>query len=582
MRLWLGLLPVVVAFGQAPAFRADRVLPSGSAKPVPLAPGMLVSIYGENLGPGAPCEANADTHRTEPPNPARPIQNFAERLIYPTELCGVQVTLAGLPAGLLYVSGPQINFKVPQEATLSGEAELKVLYGGRAGTAKLRVGLEATSLTVEGEARVGAPLWIHIDPPYGWGALVQYPVRIQPDDFGCNEFEVRRNGVLLPRMRLRPPAGGISFAGNPCGNLAIEGQAIPHTGRLPLHLQYRLDEPGIYEVRYTRRQMDYRAGSPQVLLQSEWTPIRVMARAARAPAPGSAPRDAAELLSDYLPGLLALGGRAGFDAVIACLYHASGTVRQFAAASLAYWPEDEANARVDREAAVRGPSDTTIEGTLRRHPEMLPLILPYLKSDNPALLRGAVTGASRFNYAHPAESAAGAALVAAAEHVIRAADPQTVIEFAAALGSVRDERAGILLWDLVRRNIARGQALIAISWRKDPRDLPRLGALLEGAVSGGSISADLGSLPYALRNSYSDAALPYLERALTKSEYDRVRTGCARELILAGRSSGFAFVAAAIEQKRLVAREMIQYVQERFPELRGADDAAVLAFLRAR
>ncbi len=61
-----------------------------------------------------------------------------------------------------------------------------------------------------------------------------------------------------------------------------------------------------------------------------------------------------------------------------------------------------------------------------------------------------------------------------------------------------------------------------------------------------------------------------------------MRTGCARELILAGRSSGFAFVAAAIEQKKLFAREMIQYVQERFPELRGADDATVLAFLRAR
>ncbi|MCU1237925.1 MAG: hypothetical protein JWP63_5892, partial [Candidatus Solibacter sp.] len=49
-----------------------------------------------------------------------------------------------------------------------------------------------------------------------------------------------------------------------------------------------------------------------------------------------------------------------------------------------------------------------------------------------------------------------------------------------------------------------------------------------------------------------------------------------------GRASGFAFVAQAIEQKKSYAREMIQYVQERFPQLRGADDAAMLAFLRAR
>ncbi len=423
--------------------------------------------------------------------------------MYPTELCGVQVTLAGLPAGLLYVSGPQINFKVPQEAPLSGEAELKVVYGGRAGTAKMRVGLEATSVTVEGEARVGAPIWSHIDAPYGWGTVVQYPVRIQPDDFGCNELEVRRNGALLPRIRLRPPAGGIAFAGNPCGNLGIEGQAIPHTGRLPLHLQYRFNEPGVYEVRYTRRQMDYRAGTTQIVLQSEWMPIRVMDRAAHPPAPRSAPQDAAELLSDYLPGVLGFSDRAGLDAVVACLYHASGTVRQFAAGALGYWPEDEANARVDREArGARPPATTTIDGTLRRHPEMLPLVLPYLKSDNPVLLRGAVIGASRFLYAHPAESEAGAALIAAAEHVIRAADAQTVVDYAAALGSVRDERAGNLLWDLVRRKIARGQALIALCWRKDPRDLPRLGALLEGPATGDPMSGDLGSLPYALRNAY--------------------------------------------------------------------------------
>jgi hypothetical protein len=581
MRFWLGLLPLAVALGQAPSFRADRVLPSGSAKQVPLAPGMLVSIYGEHLGPDPSCTANADTRRTETPNPARPMQNFAERLIYPTELCGVQVSLAGLAAGLLYVSAQQINFKVPQDSPLTGEAELKVVYHERAATAKLRVGLETTSLSVEGEARVGAPIWIQIEAPFGWGSMVQYPVRIRPDDFGCNELEVRRNGVPLPRIHLRPPAGGIAN-GNPCGNIGIEGHAIPHTGRLPLHLQYRIAEPGVYEVRYTRRRMDYGVQPSTVLLRSEWTPIRVLPRASSPPAPRPAPEDPAELLSDYLPGVLGFSDRAGLDAVVACLYHANQTVRQFAAGALAYWPEDEANARVDRELSVRGPSDMTIDGTLARHPEMLPLVLPYLKSDNQALLRGAVTGASRFIYAHPAETDAGVALIAAAEHVIRAGDPQTVSYYAAALGSVRDARAGTLLWDMVRRNVARGQAVIAISWRKDPRDLPRLATLLEAPVSGDPMSADLGSLPYALRNSYGDAALPYLESALAKSQYVWVRTNCARELILAGRSSGFAFVADAIEQGRPYKREMTQYVQERFPRLRTADDAAMLSFLRAR
>ncbi len=32
---------------------------------------------------------------------------------------------------------------------------------------------------------------------------VQYPVGVEPDDLGCHEFEVRQNGVLLPRIVVR-------------------------------------------------------------------------------------------------------------------------------------------------------------------------------------------------------------------------------------------------------------------------------------------------------------------------------------------------------------------------------------------
>src|SRR4051794_28262638 len=103
MRFWWGLLPVAAALGQAPEFRAERVLPSGSARHVKLTSGMLVSIYGENLGPESQCAANTE----------------------PLELCGVRVTLGGAPAALLYVSRQQINFKVPRDVPSSDEAELK-------------------------------------------------------------------------------------------------------------------------------------------------------------------------------------------------------------------------------------------------------------------------------------------------------------------------------------------------------------------------------------------------------------------------------------------------------------------------
>jgi hypothetical protein len=83
--------------------------------------------------------------------------------------------------------------------------------------------------------------------------------------------------------------------------------------------------------------------------------------------------------------------------------------------------------------------------------------------------------------------------------VVRIADPQTLTDYTAALGVLQDPRASARLWDFVERDIARGQALIAITWRKDVRDLSRLARYMDN------------SLPYALLNAFDDAARPYVE-----------------------------------------------------------------------
>jgi hypothetical protein len=90
------------------------------------------------------------------------------------------------------------------------------------------------------------------------------------------------------------------------------------------------------------------------------------------------------------------------------------------------------------------------------------------------------------------------------------------------------------------------------------------------------------SLPYAIHRAYGEAAIPVLESAIEKPGCVWVQTDCARELVQAGRGSGFAFIAQAIEQNKLYRREMMQFVQDRFPEWRGADDSEVLPFLKAR
>src|ERR1700675_4339955 len=147
MCIRMAILILSVGFAEAqsgvPTFRADRVLPSGGDRPVQFVPGMLVSIYGTDLGPQQGCTGQEDTHRRETPSPLRPDQALVETLIYPKELCGVQVIFGETPAGLLYVQASQINFKVPQDAPMQGGTLLRVSYNGRSSAAVgVRLGLE--------------------------------------------------------------------------------------------------------------------------------------------------------------------------------------------------------------------------------------------------------------------------------------------------------------------------------------------------------------------------------------------------------------------------------------------------------
>jgi uncharacterized protein (TIGR03437 family) len=78
-----------------------------------LAPGELISIYGMHLGPAAPVSAEFDAAG-----------------FLPTTLGGVQVTINGTPAPLLYVSATQINAVAPVELTDGSAAELQIAQNG--------------------------------------------------------------------------------------------------------------------------------------------------------------------------------------------------------------------------------------------------------------------------------------------------------------------------------------------------------------------------------------------------------------------------------------------------------------------
>jgi hypothetical protein len=351
-------------------------------------------------------------------------------------------------------------------------------------------------------------------------------------------------------------------------------------------LQYRFETPGDYEVRYMRKADQFGPRRDETLFRSDWTRMEVLP-AATAPI-ASPTQDPVEILSDFLPNLLGLQDGERLSVVLDYLYHPEETVRRYAANALGYWQEDEVLRRLSALARNRGPSDVFVNLTLSAGPEMAEAMFRHLSSDNPIILSGAVTAASRVVsnhqqlFSNAVKASAEDALLATAEHIVRVGDGQTISNFAAALGAMRDERSHQILWDFVQRRVAYEQSLTAISWRKDLKDLPRLAAILDAPATGDPLSAELSSLPYALHNAYGAAALPVLENALKKSGYVWVRTNCARELIIENRPSGFAFVAEAIKQDRFYKREMIEFVRERFPKLRSADEAAVLAFLKRR
>jgi hypothetical protein len=524
---------------------------------------MMVSIYGQGLGPEKGCEQQVG--------------------FYPTELCGVQVIIGDRVAGLSYVQAKQINFVVPQDVPLEGEAPMKVVFQNQSSAAAtIRLGRELPKLSVEGVARVGSPVWIDVDMPYGWGSVV-YPVSSFPNDFGCNQLEVRQNGVALPRIAFSELTGHAG-PGNGCGNdISIAGHPVPHQGRLPLHLQYHFEKPGVYEVRYTRVRTIF---NPEVRFRSEWTRIEVLA--AQPVRPRAQSQDPAEILRDTLPNLLGLPDSVSLSTILQYVYHPNESIRWYAAMGLGYWPVKEVEGRIAELIRTKGPSDVLVNLGISLPPDLIDPMLPYLKADDRVLLRGAILGVARLlvRPAGPlpagAEARAETALVGAREHIVRTGIEQTVSDFAQALGVLHGEASRKVLWDLEELGIAREQSLIAITWRKDLRDLPRLGDLLTTPAAGDPMSRGLASLPYALRNGYGEAALPYLEVALKTSGYVWVQTNCARELILAGRAAGFAFIADAMEQNRTYKREMIEFVRERFPELKGTDDEAVLTFVKKR
>ncbi|MGH9664869.1 MAG: hypothetical protein ACRD9L_10640, partial [Bryobacteraceae bacterium] len=324
-----------------PTFTRDDVRPMWGRHAEALRAKMLVSIYGQNLTPADGCGQE----------PLVPLNGP-----YPEERCGVRVLVAGRPAGLLTVRSTQINFQIPADAPASGEAAIEVVVG-RTKSAPVTVafGAPRVRLSLVAPAYVGMPVWIAVERPYPYE--VYYPYSLNPWNFGGGEFEVKRNGVSL--KPIHHASGPEAVNGLLNGTLAPAGSP---QSRLPLHLAYRLDEPGTYAVRFTgyRWREDASGERREQVDQSGWFEFSVLPfdaarrqhwlREELARIPEATP---GELAGDILPSLLASPDESVLAAMLQALSNPNEIVRGFARRSLGGFDRASLRQR-GRETSARG------------------------------------------------------------------------------------------------------------------------------------------------------------------------------------------------------------------------------------
>lgn len=103
---------------QAPRFTARAIAPDPSQSQREIAPGIIATLYGHNLGPEKGCVAKV-----------------GRRESYPTELCGARVFFGELPAPLLYVQKGQINLRIPEPTPEDAYSAVRVIYKDRSSPA---------------------------------------------------------------------------------------------------------------------------------------------------------------------------------------------------------------------------------------------------------------------------------------------------------------------------------------------------------------------------------------------------------------------------------------------------------------
>jgi hypothetical protein len=154
--------------GPDPVFTARGIAADPNESQQEPAPGMMVSLYGEHLGPEAGCTA-------EPPGEGEP---------YPDELCETRVLFGDLAAQILYAGPSQINLRIPSQVPAGATTPVRVVFEGRSSPPVPIAVSKRKQLAVVENARALSQALLDRLQAVSWDAAID-PWRRQHPDAVC-------------------------------------------------------------------------------------------------------------------------------------------------------------------------------------------------------------------------------------------------------------------------------------------------------------------------------------------------------------------------------------------------------------
>ncbi len=196
------------------------------------------------------------------------------------------------------------------------------------------------------------------------------------------------------------------------------------------------------------------------------------------------------------------------------------------------------NADVARFISASGP-----EAWSRRQ-ELVEAVSPYLKDEDPIKVAGAIEVLYRLRTYRPMSCLGNfeqenaefhlsldKLIMAQLRHAHSLNNAEVYHQLALFLGVSPSEESKRELLKIANETPEKEQALICLAWHRDPQDMKSLlPFMLED-------SATSRALPYHFRNSYGEAALPFLKQAVAEAKSEATRREANEQLSILKQSA---------------------------------------------